>query len=128
MRFLCGLKLVVKQIFVLTLKKGNVTMFLEYPCFVNRILKGILKGIREKGIVVYGIIKFLLLVSGAVKKAYRKKHRQKAFKTVLDKAPFSSIRVCISGGGPLPPSTFKIYNQLGLDFIQGYGLTENFHP
>ncbi|MDA3833917.1 MAG: AMP-binding protein, partial [Spirochaetales bacterium] len=27
-------------------------------------------------------------------------------------------------GGPLPSSTFKMYNQLGIDFVQGYGLTE----
>lgn len=116
-------KLVVKQI-LSDLKKGNVTMFLGVPMLFNRILKGILKGIRDKGIVVYGIIKFLLFVSGAVKKLTGKNIGKKLFRTVLDKASLSSIRVCISGGGPLPPSTFKIYNQLGLDFIQGYGLTE----
>ncbi|HRW23097.1 MAG TPA: AMP-binding protein, partial [Spirochaetia bacterium] len=35
-----------------------------------------------------------------------------------------TIRICISGGGPLAPSVFRMYNQLGIDFVQGYGLTE----
>ncbi|MDE6068448.1 MAG: AMP-binding protein, partial [Treponemataceae bacterium] len=37
---------------------------------------------------------------------------------------FSTMRVAICGGGPLAPSVFKAYNSLGIDFIQGYGLTE----
>ncbi len=116
-------KLVVKQI-LSDLKQGNVTMFLGVPMLFNRILKGIMKGIREKGIVVYGIIKILLFVSGFIKKVFKKNIGKKLFKTVLDKASLSSIRNCISGGGPLNPATFNTYNQLGLDFVQGYGLTE----
>ena len=34
------------------------------------------------------------------------------------------MRVAICGGGPLAPSIFKVYQELGIDFIQGYGLTE----
>jgi long-chain acyl-CoA synthetase len=34
------------------------------------------------------------------------------------------VRICICGGGPLAPSVFRKYNQLGIDFVQGYGLTE----
>ena len=116
-------KLVVSQM-LLDLKQGNVTMFLGVPMLFNRILKGILKGIREKGIVVFGIIKMLLFISGFIKKLFGKNIGKKLFKSVLKKASLSSIRICISGGGPLPPSTFKIYNQLGLNFVQGYGLTE----
>ena len=116
-------KLVVSQM-LLDLKQGKVTMFLGVPMLFNRILKGILKGIREKGIVVYGIIKILLSLSGIIKVLFKKNLGKKLFKTVLEKASLSSIRICISGGGPLSPSTFRIYNQLGIDFVQGYGLTE----
>jgi long-chain acyl-CoA synthetase len=46
------------------------------------------------------------------------------FNFILEKASLSSIRICICGGGPLAPTVFRKYNQLGIDFVQGYGLTE----
>jgi long-chain acyl-CoA synthetase len=49
---------------------------------------------------------------------------KRMFGFVLDKASLASIRICICGGGPLAPSVFRKYNQLGIDFVQGYGLTE----
>ena len=116
-------KLVVSQM-LLELKEGKITMLLGVPMLFNRVLKGILKGVREKGIIVYGIIRVLLFISGIIKKLFGKNLGKKLFKTILEKASLSSVRICISGGGPLSPSTFKIYNQLGIDFVQGYGLTE----
>ncbi len=46
------------------------------------------------------------------------------FKFLLKKISLDTNRICICGGGPLPESTFKMFNQLGIDFVQGYGLTE----
>jgi long-chain acyl-CoA synthetase len=49
---------------------------------------------------------------------------RKLFHAVLEQASLSTLRVCTCGGGPLAPSVFRKYNQLGIDFVQGYGLTE----
>ena len=46
------------------------------------------------------------------------------FKAVLQQANIYTLRVAICGGGPLASSVFKQYNAMGIDFIQGYGLTE----
>jgi long-chain acyl-CoA synthetase len=118
-----GKKMVVKQI-LKDLKEARVTMFLGVPLLFNKLLNGILKGIREKGALVYGLISFLMGVSGAIKKIFKVNPGKKIFHSILDKASLASIRICISGGGPLAPSVFKKYNELGIDFIQGYGLTE----
>ncbi|MBR4796079.1 MAG: AMP-binding protein, partial [Spirochaetia bacterium] len=67
---------------------------------------------------------FLMFISGILKKFGIKVGKKIFGKMILDKANLSSIRICISGGGPLPSSTFRMFNQLGLDFVQGYGLTE----
>jgi len=67
---------------------------------------------------------FMMKLSGLVKKLFKVNPGKKLFHTVLDKASLASIRICISGGGPLAPSVFRKYNQLGIDFVQGYGLTE----
>ena len=87
----------------------------------NKLIANIMKGVREKGIVLYGIVRFLMFISGILKKCGIKVGKKLFGKMILDKANLSSIRICISGGGPLPASTFRMFNQLGLDFVQGYG-------
>jgi long-chain acyl-CoA synthetase len=118
-----GKKLIVSQI-LKELKEGKVTMFLAVPMLFNKMLKGLMNGIREKGVVVYGIIRFLMSVSGLIKKVFKVNPGHKMFNGILAKLSMDHIRICISGGGPLPSSTFKMFNQLGIDFVQGYGLTE----
>ncbi len=116
-------RLVTKQI-LSDLKRGRVTMFLGIPLLFNKLLKGILKGIREKGIVVYLLIRGMMNISGLIKKLTGINPGKKMFGFILKKVSLENIRICISGGGPLAPSTFKMYNQLGINFVQGYGLTE----
>ena len=106
------------------LKEGKITMLLGVPLLFNKLLAGILKGIREKGIIVYGLMKFLMGLSYCIKKLFGINPGKKIFKAVLEKASISTLRIAISGGGPLAASVFKVYNELGIDFIQGYGLTE----
>ncbi len=118
-----GKKLVVKQILA-ELKEAKVTMFLGVPMLFNKLLKGLMNGIREKGVVVYGLIRFLMGVSGIIKKTFKVNPGKKMFGGLLAKLSLDTNRICISGGGPLPASTFKMFNQLGIDFVQGYGLTE----
>ncbi len=118
-----GKKLIVSQI-LKELKQGKVTMFLAVPMLFNKMLKGLMNGIKEKGIVVYGLIRFLMSVSGLIKKVFKVNPGHKMFHGILSKLSMENIRICISGGGPLPSSTFKLFNQLGIDFVQGYGLTE----
>ncbi|TFG84925.1 MAG: long-chain fatty acid--CoA ligase [Spirochaetales bacterium] len=106
------------------LKEARVTMFLGVPLLFNKVLAGIMKGIRAKGPLVSGLLGFMMALSGLIKKAFKVNPGKKLFGTVLDKASLRTIRICISGGGPLAPSVFRKYNQLGIDFVQGYGLTE----
>ena len=106
------------------LREGKITMLLGVPLLFNKLLAGILKGIKEKGFVVYGIIRMLMGISYMIKKITGVNPGKKMFKAVLEKASISTIRIAISGGGPLAASVFRMYQELGIDFIQGYGLTE----
>ncbi|MDR3284299.1 MAG: AMP-binding protein [Treponema sp.] len=106
------------------LREGKITMLLGVPLLFNKLLAGILKGIKEKGFAVYGIMSFLMSVSFLIKKLFGVNPGKKIFRAVLEKASISTIRVAICGGGPLAKSVFRIYQELGIDFIQGYGLTE----
>ncbi|HAP56557.1 MAG TPA: long-chain fatty acid--CoA ligase, partial [Sphaerochaeta sp.] len=118
-----GKKLIISQI-LKELKEGEVTMFLAVPMLFNKMIAALMNGVREKGIVLYGLIRFLMSVSGLLKKVFKVNVGKKMFGFLLKKLSLDKNRICISGGGPLPASTFKMFNQLGIDFVQGYGLTE----
>ena len=118
-----GKKLVVTQI-LKELKEGKVTMFLAVPMLFNKMIAALMAGVRKKGIFVYGLIRFLMGISGAIKKMFGVNIGKKMFGFLLKNLSLENNRICICGGGPLPASTFKMFNQLGIDFVQGYGLTE----
>ncbi|MFP4510161.1 MAG: AMP-dependent synthetase/ligase [Spirochaetaceae bacterium] len=118
-----GKRLAVAQI-MKDLKKGNVTMFLAIPMLFNKMIKGLMRGIREKGILVYGLVRGLMSISGFIKRVFKVNPGATLFKGLLAKLALDTNRICICGGGPLPSSTFRLFNQLGIDFVQGYGLTE----
>jgi long-chain acyl-CoA synthetase len=118
-----GKRMVTTQI-LKDLKEAQITMLLGVPMLFNKVLSGIIRGLKDKGPVVYGLISFLMAISGCIKKVFKVNPGKKMFKFILDKASLTSVRICICGGGPLAPSVFRKYNQLGIDFVQGYGLTE----
>ena len=106
------------------LREGKITMLLGVPLLFNKLLAGILKGIKDRGMLVYCLMKILMGISYLVKKVTGMNPGKRIFKAVLDKASLSTVRIAISGGGPLAASVFRMYNELGIDFVQGYGLTE----
>ena len=118
-----GKKLVVAQM-LKELKEGHVTMFLGVPMLFNKLYAGIISGLKKKGPIVYGLIKGLMGISGFLKKTFNFQGGKKMFSFVLKKVSLDTNRICICGGGPLPSETFKGFNQLGINFVQGYGLTE----
>ena len=118
-----GKKLVVSQI-LKELKEGKVTMFLAVPMLFNKMIAALMQGVRKKGVIVYGLIRFMMSLSGAIKKVFNINIGKKMFSFLLKNLSLDTNRICICGGGPLPASTFKMFNQLGIDFVQGYGLTE----
>ncbi|MDR0473124.1 MAG: AMP-binding protein [Treponema sp.] len=117
-------KKMVSSVMLKELCDGKVTMLLAVPMLFNKLLAGILRGIAAKGKLVYAGIRLLMGISGLIKKVFKVNPGKKLFHTVLEKASLSTIRMCICGGGPLAPSVFRKFNQLGIDFVQGYGLTE----
>ncbi len=106
------------------LKEGKITLMLGVPLLYNKLLAGIEKGMKAKGPAVYGLLKFLMGLSYLIKKIFKINPGKTMFKAVLEKASISTVRVAICGGGPLAANVFRTYQELGIDFIQGYGLTE----
>lgn len=106
------------------LKEGKISVMLGVPLLYNKLMAGIQKGIKSKGAFVSGILSFLGGLSFIIKKFFGINPGKKLFKAVLEQANIYTLRVAICGGGPLDHNVFKKYNEMGIDFVQGYGLTE----
>lgn len=125
----CGAEIVFGKSLAVTklmkeLKEGKISIMLGVPVLYNKLLAGIRNGIKSKGPVVEDAISILRGISFLVKKLTGINIGKKLFKAVLQQANIYTLRVAICGGGPLASSVFKQYNAMGIDFIQGYGLTE----
>jgi long-chain acyl-CoA synthetase len=118
-----GKRMVTKAI-LKDLREAKITIFLGVPMLFNKLLAGIMRGIKEKGPVVLALITIMMGISGFIKKTFKVNPGKKMFRFILEQASLITVRTCICGGGPLAASVFRKYNQLGINFIQGYGLTE----
>ena len=106
------------------LKEGGITMLLGVPLLFNKLRDGIVKGLKAKGAFVYGLMRCLMGLSYFIKKVFGVNPGKHMFSMVLKQANIYTIRIAICGGGPLTKQTFKFFNAMGINFVQGYGLTE----
>ncbi len=106
------------------LREGRITMLLGVPLLFNKLRDGIVKGLKSKGALLYGFIRVLMGVSYIIKKLFGVNPGKRLFKKVLEQANIYTVRIAICGGGPLTKQTFKFFNEMGINFVQGYGLTE----
>ena len=102
------------------LKEFNVTGFVSVPLMLEIMYKKIDKAIEEQGKknllkTMSSICNFLLKFGIDI--------RRKVFKSVLNNfAP--NLRVLIAGGAPMNKDAINLFVNLGINLLQGYGLTE----
>ena len=106
------------------LHDGGVTIISGIPLLYNKILKGLMKQVRSKGLLIHLYVGLMMRLSGFFKRVLGVNIGRALFKTLLTKANLINVRFLICGAGPLAPETFRRYQELGLDFVQGYGMTE----
>ena len=102
------------------LREYKVSLFVGVPLLVEAIYRNIEKEVEKKGKTK--TINTAKKISNALLKCHID-IRRKMFKSVLD-ALGGNMRFIISGGAPLDKKVAKGFNELGIDLVQGYGLTE----
>ena len=102
------------------LKEYEVSIFVGVPLLVEAIYNKVVKEIDKQGKTK--LIKNAIRVSNFLLKLHID-IRRKLFKPIIDQLG-GKMRFVISGGAPLDPKIQKGFIDLGIDMVQGYGLTE----
>ena len=116
---------IIVSLMINDLKRGGVTVFMGIPLLYNKLLNGIMNKVKAQGKLTYALVSTLMWINGFFKKYFHCAPLKSFFnKKILSNLGLDKSKVLICGAGPLSPKVFKQYQQLGLDFLQGYGLTE----
>ena len=102
------------------LREYQISLFVGVPLLVEAIYKNIEKEIEKKGKTK--LINNAKKLSNCLLKLHIEV-RRKLFKDVID-ALGGRMRFIISGGAPLDKKVAQGFNELGIEVVQGYGLTE----
>lgn len=97
--------------FVEDLKRARPTIFISVPRLWLKFQAGVLAKMPEKKLDK--LLK-LPILSGIVKRK------------ILTGLGLDSVRIAITGSAPMPASVLAWYRKLGLELLEGYGMTENF--
>ena len=102
------------------LKEYKVSIFVGVPLLVEAVYDKIEEGIEKQGKTK--LVKMAKKVSNFLLK-FNIDIRRKLFKSIIDELG-GSMRFIISGGAPLDKRVAEGINELGINLVQGYGLTE----
>lgn len=103
------------------LKEYKISVFVAVPLVLETMSKKIKKAIADSG--KQGMINAITKLSHGLLKCHIDV-RKKLFKPVLNQFD-EYLRVVLYGAAPMDKETIEWYNDLGIELIQGYGLTES---
>lgn len=97
--------------FIDDLKRAQPTIFLSVPRLWLKFQLGVFKKMPPKKL--NRLLKIPIL-SGVIRKK------------ILTNLGLDSVRLAASGSAPIPPDLIQWYRDLGLELLEGYGMSENF--
>ena len=110
-----GLKYIVQN-----MKETNPTALIAVPLLIENLYKKINKSIEKSGKA--GIVNSMIHVSNALK-SVGVDIKKKVFSEIYENLG-GKLRIIVSAAAPIDPKIGKWITDIGITFIQGYGLTE----
>ena len=99
------------ETFVADMNRARPTIFVSVPRLWLKFQAGVSVKMPPKKL---SLLLKIPILSGIVKKK------------ILTGLGLDQCRVAISGSAPIPPATIAWYRNLGLELLEGYGMSENF--
>lgn len=111
-----GLKYIMKN-----LRETRASVLFAVPLIVESLYRKIWQNIERNGQISQ--IKTVIIISNLHQKIFKVDLRRKFFKSILD-CLGGKLRIILSGAAAVDPIASEGFRSLGVDVIQGYGLTE----
>ncbi len=107
------------------LRSCRGTVMLGVPLLFQKMKEGIERAIERAPATKRLLFKAMWRMVVAAERAGNYSLGKTLFRPLRKKAGLDTIRYFVSGGAALPPHVPLCFRRLGLDIIQGYGLTES---
>jgi long-chain acyl-CoA synthetase len=112
--FYCGFHVYFAEslnTFVKDLQRATPTVFVSVPRLWLKFQQGVSAKMPEKKL---NLLLKLPIINTIIKNK------------ILTKLGLQAVRIAATGSAPIPPSLLTWYKDLGLELLEGYGMTENF--
>lgn len=106
------------------IKYSKATILIGVPLLFEKLAASIMKAVKEKPVFTKMLFKSLYAASSAASGLFGGQLGKILFKSLRKQANLHTLRLMVSGGGPLASYISDTYKMLGFTLIQGYGLTE----
>ena len=106
------------------IRDSGVSMMCGVPLLYEKMLAGLRRAVRESPPVKRTLFKVLMAVTRAGHVLFGVNLGRFLFSSLRKKAGLDTVRMFISGAAPLKAEVSRTFYYLGLNLLQGYGLTE----
>ncbi len=116
---------IVPSVVLRHIEESRVTVLIGVPLLFDKIRAGIEAELRKLPAAAGGAIGALIGLGRFLSVDCGTDAGRPLLGFLRRRAGLDSLRLCVSGGGPLLPATADFFDALGLRMVQGYGMSEN---
>jgi long-chain acyl-CoA synthetase len=121
----CIVDKIVAKVLIADVRESGGTILIGVPLLFDKLRQGISSTIKALPAPARLLLGAFAKVSAASNALRLRAVGRALFRPLRRKAGLSSLRLLVSGGGPLSPQTANFFDGLGFYIVQGYGMSEN---
>ena len=107
------------------IRECGVTFVIGVPLLFDKLRSGIEAGIATSPPLIVVYLRVLLAISRFLTVKLGIRVGRGLFGALRRKAGLQTVRLAVSGGGPLSSATADFFDAIGINLVQGYGMSEN---
>jgi long-chain acyl-CoA synthetase len=105
------------------LGRNGITVLCGVPLLYEKIYQSMHRKLQSAPMIRRALFRSLFAMS-ALGWKLKMRWGRGLFAALRKKAGMDRVRIFVSGAAPMPPHISRFFTLLGVDFVQGYGLTE----